>query len=159
MSLLPGPASPTPATSWPRGGLPPGLAVVVLVTVLAAVAGFARAQAPARSGSAGRPDAAMHGIPAHAYEVLAEIERRGGQAPPGYVGGRTFGNRERRLPRGVYREYDVFPYVPGRNRGVERLVIEQRTGRAYYTADHYRTFVLVPRDQPPGSPAGTKESP
>ena len=76
-----------------------------------------------------------------AREVLATIEERGGAPPPGYVGGREFQNRERRLPPGRYREYDVHPRVPGRDRGPERLVIDRATGRAYYTADHYRTFV------------------
>ena len=80
-------------------------------------------------------------VPEKARDVLAEIERRHGEAPPGYVGGRAFGNRERRLPRGSYREYDVNPKVRGRDRGPERIVIERRTGRAYYTPDHYETFV------------------
>jgi ribonuclease T1 len=31
--------------------------------------------------------------------------------------------------------------VPGHNRGAERIVIERRTGKAYYTGDHYKTFV------------------
>src|SRR5215831_8711963 len=79
-------------------------------------------------------------IPEKARVVLAEIQKRNGEAPPGYVGGRTFSNRERRLPRGSYREYDVNPKKSGRNRGTERIVIEQRTGKAYYTRDHYETF-------------------
>ena len=77
----------------------------------------------------------------HAREVLATIQARGGEPLAGYVGGRAFQNRERRLPAGRYREYDVHPRVAGRDRGAERLVIEQGTGRAYYTGDHYRTFV------------------
>ena len=56
------------------------------------------------------------------------------------MGGRVFGNRERRLPHGDYREYDVNPKRPGKNRGTERIVIEQRTGKAYYSRDHYETF-------------------
>ncbi len=84
-------------------------------------------------------------VPQRARDVLDEIERRNGAPPPGYVGGRTFGNRERRLPSGSYREYDVNPKVPGRNRGTERIVIERRTGKAYYTADHYETFVPMNR--------------
>jgi len=79
-------------------------------------------------------------IPEKARAVLAEIQKRNGEPPPGYVGGRTFSNRERRLPRGSYREYDVNPKKSGRNRGTERIVIEQRTGKAYYTRDHYETF-------------------
>jgi ribonuclease T1 len=78
---------------------------------------------------------------ARAREVLAAIEARGGAPLAGYVGGRAFNNRERRLPAGRYREYDVHPRVAGRDRGPERLVVEQITGRAYYTGDHYRTFV------------------
>lgn len=76
-----------------------------------------------------------------AREVLAAIEARDGAPPPGYVGGREFHNRERRLPAGRYREYDVHPRVPGRDRGPERLVVDRAAGRAYYTGDHYRTFV------------------
>jgi ribonuclease T1 len=76
-----------------------------------------------------------------AREVLAAIEAQGGEALAGYVGGRAFHNRERRLPAGRYREYDLHPRIPGQDRGPERLVIERTTGRAYYTGDHYRTFV------------------
>jgi len=79
-------------------------------------------------------------VPEKAREVLAEIQKRNGEPPPGYVGGRVFGNRERRLPHGDYREYDVNPKRLGKNRGTERIVIEQRTGKAYYSRDHYETF-------------------
>ncbi|HKN86680.1 MAG TPA: ribonuclease domain-containing protein [Nitrospiraceae bacterium] len=76
-----------------------------------------------------------------AQEILKAVQTRHGDPLPGYVGGRTFQNRERRLPPGRYREYDVNPKLPGRNRGPERIVIEQRTGKAYYTGDHYVTFI------------------
>ena len=79
--------------------------------------------------------------PRKAYDLLKQLEERGGVPLPGYVGGRNFQNRERRLPRGYYREYDVNPKIRGRRRDAERIVIEQRTGKAYYTGDHYRTFV------------------
>lgn len=82
-------------------------------------------------------------VPQKVYDVLAAIQERRGQPLPGYVGGRVFENRERRLPKGRYREYDVNPKIPGRNRGAERLVIDGRTGKAYYTQDHYRTFTLI----------------
>jgi ribonuclease T1 len=82
-------------------------------------------------------------VPRQAWDVLAEIRRRGGEPPPGHVGGRAFQNRERRLPRGVYREYDVSPKVAGRPRDAQRIVIEQKTGKAYYTADHYETFASM----------------
>ena len=80
-------------------------------------------------------------IPSVARETLKAIEGRHGEPLPGYAGGRSFQNRERVLPRGRYREYDVHPKVAGKNRGAERIVINQATGKAYYTGDHYRSFV------------------
>lgn len=82
-----------------------------------------------------------YSIPLKARQILKAIQDRQGEPPPGYIGGRTFQNREGRLPRGQYREYDVNPRIRGKDRGAERLVIERYTGKAYYTADHYRTFV------------------
>lgn len=97
-----------------------------------------RANAVVLVGAPAVPDV---DVPQKARDVLAEIERRHGEPPPGYVGGRAFQNRERHLPRGSYREYDVSPKASGRARGAERIVIERKTGRAYYTRDHYETFV------------------
>ncbi len=87
------------------------------------------------------PPASLTTPPRKAYDLLKQLEERGGIPLPGYIGGRDFQNRERRLPRGYYREYDVNPKRRGRGRDAERVVIEQRTGKAYYTGDHYRTFV------------------
>lgn len=87
-------------------------------------------------------------VPTHARETLAYI-RQHGYAPPGFVGGRVFGNYEGQLPRYdarrkrlEYREWDVRPKAEGRTRGAERLVTAS-DGRAWYTADHYRTFIEV----------------
>lgn len=79
--------------------------------------------------------------PQQAKNLVEAIRQHQGEPLPGYIGGGVFQNRERRLPSGRYREYDVNPKIPGRSRGAERIVIEQRTGKAYYTHDHYRTFV------------------
>ncbi len=79
--------------------------------------------------------------PQKAYDLLKQLEERRGAPLPGYIGGRDFQNRERLLPRGRYREYDVNPKRPGRGRDAERIVVEQRTRKAYYTGDHYRSFV------------------
>ena len=76
-----------------------------------------------------------------AKELLEAIQQHEGHPLPGYVGGGVFQNRERRLPGGHYREYDVNPKVRGRSRDAERIVIEQSTSKAYYTGDHYRTFI------------------
>lgn len=78
--------------------------------------------------------------PRKAKDLLEAIQRHQGHPLPGYVGGRVFQNREKRLPPGRYREYDVNPKLRGRSRDAERIVIEQDTGNAYYTGDHYRTF-------------------
>ena len=93
------------------------------------------------AGSGTNSSAVQGAIPGWARETLKALEARHGEPLPGYVGGRAFQNRERALPRGRYREYDVHPKVRGKNRGAERIVIDQRTGKAYYTADHYRSFI------------------
>ncbi|MFN7959407.1 MAG: ribonuclease domain-containing protein [Holophagaceae bacterium] len=87
-------------------------------------------------------------IPAHVRETLKYV-RQHGDPPPGHVGGRVFGNYEGQLPRYnsrrkriEYREWDVRPRAEGKNRGAERLVTGN-DGRAWYTADHYRTFLEV----------------
>jgi guanyl-specific ribonuclease Sa len=88
------------------------------------------------------------GIPRYVLDVLAYV-RTHNEAPNGYVGGRTFENRERRLlqksPDGKnirYREWDVLPKIPGQNRGAERLITGSDKS-AYYTKDHYRTFIKI----------------
>lgn len=57
------------------------------------------------------------------------------------IGGDRFGNRERRLPAGEYREADL-DYKGGR-RNAKRLVY-QPTGRRYLTVDHYERFFEIP---------------
>ena len=87
-------------------------------------------------------------IPVYARDTLAYI-RQHAFAPPGYVGGRIYGNYEGQLPRYnakrkriEYREWDVRPKAEGHNRGAERLVTGS-DGRVWFTADHYRTFIEV----------------
>jgi len=92
------------------------------------------------SQSSKHPDAGM--VPANAVEVLAYV-RRTGEAPEGYVGGRVFENREGRLPSdGDYREFDVDPHNGQRN--AERIIVEWNTKKAWYTGDHYQTFIPMP---------------
>ncbi len=74
--------------------------------------------------------------------VVLEYIRENDKAPKGYVGGRTFYNREGLLPKNVsYREWDVNPKKKGKNRGAERLVTSKDA--AYYTNDHYESFILI----------------
>jgi guanyl-specific ribonuclease Sa len=91
-------------------------------------------------------------IPTTARDVLAHV-RQHGAPPPGVRGGRVFRNDGRggsqvlsRTDRNGnairYREWDVNPYQRGVNRGPERIVTGS-DGRAYYTADHYRTFTEI----------------
>ncbi|MDK2123615.1 ribonuclease domain-containing protein [Parachitinimonas caeni] len=55
------------------------------------------------------------------------------------IGGDRFGNRERALPRGDWREADL-DYKGGR-RGAKRLLFEPRAnGRRFVTVDHYSHF-------------------
>lgn len=59
------------------------------------------------------------------------------------IGGDRFGNFERRLPKGDWREADL-DYRGGK-RGPDRLVFEPRAdGRRYVTIDHYQQFTEVP---------------
>lgn len=83
-------------------------------------------------------------VPQSARDVAGKVKSNMGQPPDGHVGGRVFKNAEGKLPQGgAYREYDVHPYT-GANRGAERVVIDTKTGKAYYTNDHYQTFTEVP---------------
>lgn len=110
-----------------------------------AVESAAEREAAQRTIGEGRPSSENTSIqriaPQKAYDLLARLQHRNGTPLPGYVGGREFRNRERRLPHGRYREYDVNRKVPGRSRDAERLVIEQHSGKAYYSGDHYQTFI------------------
>ena len=86
--------------------------------------------------------AVSSGVPQKAIDVL-RIVRTTGEAPPGYVGGRVFENREGRLPAGAdYHEFDVDPHDGQRD--AERLIVEWSSKKAWYTGDHYRTFTPLP---------------
>jgi ribonuclease T1 len=87
-------------------------------------------------------------IPVYVYEVYDYIIQND-KAPSGYVGGRTFFNREKKLPltdrsrqKIRYREWDVHPKKEGVNRGPERLVTGSDQS-AYYTSDHYKNFITL----------------
>lgn len=74
--------------------------------------------------------------------AIARVER--GERDRHRNDGATFQNREGRLPsksRGYYREFVV--RTPGmRGVGPQRLVVG-RDGDAWYTSDHYRSFVRL----------------
>jgi hypothetical protein len=70
---------------------------------------------------------------------------------PWYDSGRPYGNRSNALPGGlqpagapsIYRESDIYPNIPGINRGTHRIVINRNTNNVYYTSDHYATFMQI----------------
>ena len=64
-------------------------------------------------------------------------------APGKAIGGDRFGNYERRLPRGNYRECDID--TKGRARGAKRLVFSG--DQIYYTEDHYQHFTKVKKNE------------
>jgi guanyl-specific ribonuclease Sa len=79
-----------------------------------------------------------------AWTVLNRVDAKG--APlPGYKGGKTFLNHgsqgATRLPEGpTYREWDLSPNIKGVPRDARRLVTGS-DGSAYYTTDHYLSFI------------------
>jgi ribonuclease T1 len=87
-------------------------------------------------------DISVADLPAEARATLALIEAGG--PFPYRQDGKTFGNREKLLPRrdhGYYREYTV--RTPGaQDRGARRIVAGSG-GESYYTADHYRSFKRI----------------
>ena len=86
-------------------------------------------------------------VPQEAYDTLNYVDQNG-RPPQGYKGGRVFQNDGRDggqvLPnKGTpYHEYDIHPKVPGKPRNAQRIVIGS-DGSAWYTADHYKTFVNI----------------
>jgi guanyl-specific ribonuclease Sa len=91
------------------------------------------------SGTAAKTVAKTAKVPQKAHDTLAHI-RKTGSPPKGYAGGRVFQNREGKLPKGgSYREYDVDPRGPG-GRNAERIVVDEKAGKAWYTGDHYGSF-------------------
>lgn len=112
------------------------LALFCLLAVFGGLLGSAQAF------SDGIPTVALRELPPEARETLALI-RQGGPFPY-RKDGSTFGNFEKRLPlqrRGYYREYTV-PTPGARDRGARRIVTG-RSGEAFYTADHYRSFQRI----------------
>ncbi len=86
-------------------------------------------------------------LPEKVYDVLEQIESKGGTPPKGYKGGKVYDNNPKyghqKLPEHIgYREYDVNPYVKGQGRGTERLVIGD-DGSAWYTNNHYHSFIRI----------------
>jgi ribonuclease T1 len=129
-----------------------GLLLLFAVLVLGFWLGFQQKKTPTSvkptpsvSSPGTKEDFTSSNIPDYVFTVYRHVLETG-KAPEGYVGGRVFQNRERRLPKRdasnqsiSYQEWDVLPKKKGVNRGPERLVTGNNTA-AYYTPDHYETF-------------------
>jgi hypothetical protein len=91
-------------------------------------------------------------VPRYVLQVVEYIEKNN-RPPDGYEGGREFLNLGKAGEQSLrnfdangnsikYQEWDVHPHVSGKNRGAERIVTGSDR-RAYYTSDHYRTFIRI----------------
>lgn len=121
-----------------------GLASLIALIALIAAGLYVQAGQPAAGNSAltgaDRPSvsSASRAIPPEALETYEYAKANDWRTRSGYVGGSVFENREGRLPKdGAYREYDIHPARQGVNRGPERVVIDTRSGRGWYTGTHY----------------------
>jgi uncharacterized protein YukE len=76
-------------------------------------------------------------IPGKVDAVLDFITSHNGAAPKGYKGNKAWRNGNTMLPPGSYLEYDIELNLPGVDRNSRRLVIDESTGRAFYTDSHY----------------------
>ncbi|MFD6159515.1 ribonuclease domain-containing protein [Nocardia sp. NPDC060256] len=146
-----------------------GLGVVAVAVVVVAVLGLrgggndtvaattTRAPSSASVTGAPKPPAAAPasrapGVPAHAYDTLAEIDAGrwpGSANAPGTKGGDRWMNRGGTLAAKdaagkpiAYQEWDVNPKQRGRSRDAERIVTGS-DGSAWYTGDHYETFTRM----------------
>jgi ribonuclease T1 len=87
-------------------------------------------------------DLSVQVLPEEAKQTLALIKSNGPFPYP--QDGKTFGNREKRLPmraQGYYREYTV-KTPASKDRGARRI-IAGNGGEFYYTEDHYRSFSRI----------------
>ena len=117
-------------------------ALIVYVKYASAPRNGPHVSAPVASSSSTASPVADSSVPQKALNVL-NVVRSTGLPPEGYVGGRVFQNREGHLPPGGdYREFDVDPHNGGRN--AERIIVEWNTKKAWYTGDHYQTFIPLP---------------
>jgi guanyl-specific ribonuclease Sa len=127
------------------------LFAVAVALVASACIGAGSDSAPAAQTTSVSTNAAPI-VPAYVLSTL-DVIRQTGRAPTGYRGGTRFFNDARdggatlphTAPNGDrirYQEWDVHPWVHGVNRGAERLITGS-DGSAFFTNDHYRTFVRV----------------
>ena len=95
-------------------------------------------------GAGSKSQMKIPGCPPEVMNTMARINA--GQSYPHRNDGSVFGNKEQLLPAkpaGYYREY-VHPTPGITGPGAQRVVTGQG-GEAYYSPDHYRTFIPIPK--------------
>ena len=85
--------------------------------------------------------------PGRAGRLLSHVRKKG-SPPKHFKGGSKFRDDQGALARqggsGKYKKYDIAPKSPkGIKRTSERIIIDQETGQAWYTPDHYKTFIPI----------------
>jgi hypothetical protein len=76
-------------------------------------------------------------IPQKAYDIYNYVMSHNFAAKKYYPGNTVFENNKQQLPPGDYREYDLDPRPPtGTPRGLERIVVEIPSGKAWYSPNH-----------------------
>lgn len=106
----------------------------------AATRGTATAATASRSAAEAATLARSESVASRLAQIDAGIPN-----PPFTKGGQTFANRDGRLPASdgvTYSEWDVNPRVQGSPRDSMRLVTGS-DGSAWFTNDHYETFVRI----------------
>lgn len=97
---------------------------------------------PSKAGSDTGVHSFFFSYPPKAWQTLQFVRTHNWSPPPNYKGDRVFQNREGKLPAGGdYREFDIDSCIRGQKRGPERIVVDTKNGRAWYTPDHYNTFI------------------
>lgn len=91
-------------------------------------------------GSASSPAYAIGTVPTAAYNVYYYAKGHNWSPPPNYKGGSRFYNRDGKLPNGhgYYKRYYIYPSPTTSPR---RIVINTQTKDAWYTPNHYESFV------------------
>jgi len=125
----------------------PGFILLGILLLLTLVLFWQRSHHPAHQEPTPASRSASKEIPEAAYRTWEYI-RTQHRAPENYTGGREFRNLESKLPEHDaqgsirhYREWDIYPHRRNRGRGPKRIVTTDEEQRAWYTPDHYKTFV------------------
>lgn len=83
----------------------------------------------------------LNNAPQRAYEIMGKVLQNGGKLN-GFVS-KPWLNKGSQLPTNAnYFEHDIYPFIQGVNRGVERLIFGNN-GSVYFTPDHYDTFIKL----------------